>query len=133
MTALAAVAVARPTADSGEMEEESRELSSAGPAVMAVPVRMLTDTDSPFGQVMRGWLNSMPDSDLSVLESGLSSGTGTGTGTGLDEEMMMGDMPSMDANSGQLEPQSSSPANLPLSQVTLLPDDSDVVLATRER
>lgn len=125
-------AIARP-ADSGEQpEEESAEQQSPGPAVLAVPVRMFTDTDSIFSRVLRGWLANMPDRDLSVLESGLNqSATRPDVTTrGADEELMMGDMPLTDVND-QL--QSSSPTNLPPSQVTLLPDDADIIFANRER
>jgi len=128
------VAIARPAEFGAEPEDESAEMPSAGAgaSVVAVPVRVFTDPDSAFGRVLHRRLAAMSDRDLSVLESGLRMAVtnSAATAAAVDEEMMMGDMPSVDAtdNLPPQETQSPSPDNL---QPTAPSDD--IVLADRER
>ncbi|XP_027844588.1 uncharacterized protein LOC114125230 isoform X2 [Aphis gossypii] len=115
----------RPTSDSGEPELDESAEPSVDPSVLMVPARVLTDPESPFGKMLRDRLRTMSDHDLSVLESNLQTGTKT-TDHLEDQDMMMGDMPSVD------DPQDSSSPAPSLGLVTVTPDDYTDEFSRRE-
>lgn len=116
----------RPTSDSGEPELDESAEPSVGPSVLMVPVRVLTDPESSVGKMLRDRLRTMSDHDLSVLESNLQTGTKTADHLE-DQDMMMGDMPSVD------DPQDSSSPAPSLGLVTVTPDDYTDEFSRRER
>jgi len=69
-------------------------------------------------------LLKMSEQDLKALETGLS---GTKTNSDVDQDMMMGDMPSAD------DPQDSSSPATTFGRATVMPDDYTDEMSHRER
>jgi len=90
-----------------------------------VPIRQLTDPNSPFARILNNQLLKMPERDLQAIETGL---TGTKNhGSIDDQDTMMADMPSAD------DPQDSSSLATTYGRATVMPDDESDGMSNRER